>query len=207
MNKDVRSAVVTALAVILAGMALALEWQGVAIAALLIVLMILVAVASGKRARAALPARPKAWARWIGWTEWLWIAVVVAGAAAALYLGVKVGDDLDQSIAGTAALGAVAGVAFVKLLDQLTSESAWIDERTNGLAAKTFGHGYKRQFDDAHPPGPLPHWRPDNPLQESEIFMVVFFDEPLSGWGAEARHKRAEAMAAEIASRPELSWV
>lgn len=207
MSKQVRSALVTAMAVVLAGLVLALEWPGLAIAAVVVVLMFLVSILSGKQARAALPARPKAWAMWIGWTEWLWIAVIVAVSAAALYLGVKVGNELDESIAGTAALGAVAGVAFVKLLDQLSSESDWIDDRTEGLAQETFRKAYAPQFDNAQPPGPLPSMRADNPQQESDEYLAVYHDERHGGWGADARKKRAEDMAIYITGHPGMHWV
>ena len=207
MAKHLRSVIVTAMSVLLAGVALALDGPGVALAAMVIILMAGFGTLSGKRARSALPGRPKAWADWVGRTEWYWIAPLIAVAAAALYFAVQLGDELDESIAGTAALGAVAGVALVKVLDQLASESDWIDERTESLAKTAFKAAYEHQFDTNQPAGPLPHWRADDPQQESDEYFAVHFDDRYGGWGDTGRAKRAEALAHFIDNHQGISWV
>jgi hypothetical protein len=205
--KQLRSAIVTAMAVLLAGVSLALHWSGVAIAALALALMVWFAAFARHRAESALPGRPEQWAYWIGHTEWMWIAAVVAVAAAALYFGVRFGDHLHESIAGTAALGAVAGVAFVKLLDELSAESDWIDERTCKLAKSTFQETYRAQFDNSVPPGPIPYRHAERPNEESDEFVAVYVDEQYGGWDAKGRQQRAKVISRYIRAHSNVRWI
>lgn len=189
MIKSIRSAVTTGASVVIAGLSLAYGWKGLSVGVLLVAAVASVGFWGWFGAGRSLPARPQRWCYLAGLTEWLWISLLIIPGASAIYFGVIWGDTLDLEVAGKAALGAIAGVAFVKVMDVIAGDSDWIDTRVEGTAKAMFQLAYRDQFS---PTGPIPQYNEDG--QYTDEFLAVHFDEMYGGWSGDARRKRAEVM-------------
>lgn len=206
LSKSMRGTVVTVGSVLCAGSALALDWLGAGLGALIVLAMLGAGIVARVSSRGALPTDPTKWAQMSGAAEWSWIALVTAVASAALFFGIELGDKLDKSIAGAAGFGAVVGIAFVKLLDSVSSDSDWIANRTDRRAKKLFKDSYSNQFDDGTPPGPLPRRRTDDNTIDSDCFLAVHDDERHGGWDAGGREGRAKDIQLFLDGQPGITW-
>lgn len=195
MSKNVRTALVAFMSVVFAGVSLEYDW-GLCASLGAVVAGVLFGYFCGWMANRNLPRHPVKWAKWVSGREAIYDSVLVLFAAAALYLAVEWGKDIekiDADLTGLAAFGAIAGVAFVKVLDEVAGQSDWIDKRVETFAKKRFKDAYK------------PMLEADGGLDSkttvqgrevlSQAYHAVHTDEVYDGWSKEGRATRAALVA------------
>jgi hypothetical protein len=194
MSKNLRTAMVAFMSVVLAGVSLEYDW-GLYASLGAVVAGVLLGYFCGWMARWQLPTNPRRWAIWISGREAIYDSVVVLFAAAALYLAIEWGKDvekIDADLTGLAAFGAIAGVAFVKVLDEVAGQSDWIDKRVEKFAKTMFRNTYEPMLES----GDLDK---KTAVQGREVYSqayhAVHTDEKFDGWSKEGRAKRADLVA------------